>query len=123
MAMGTESKVVIDNEMQKAKENCQTFRTQVKTFVEQLDTTVSTLLSTGFKGEAADGFKVFYDKNIKAFFNDEGTFDQYLGRFDKVGEGLFDTIERQLTGEGGLDPSLGENNKNIGQSSDGQGAQ
>lgn len=123
MAMGTESKVVIDNEMQKAKGDCQTFRTQVKTFVEQLDTTVSTLLSTGFKGEAADGFKVFYEKNIKAFFNDGGTFDQYLGMFDKVDEGLFDTIERQLTGEGGIDPSLGENNKNIGQSSDGQGAQ
>lgn len=123
MAMGSESKVVIDQEMQKAKENCQEFRAQVKTFIEKLDNTITTLLSTGFKGKAADGFKVFYENNIKAFFADGGTFDQYLGRFDKDGEGLFDTIEMHLIGSGGLDPSLGENNKNIGQSSDGQSAQ
>ena len=80
-------------------------------------------LSSGFQGDAADGFKEFYDKNIKAFFDDGGTFDQYLAMFDKEGDGLFDSIEKTLIGGEGLDPSLGENNRNVGQSSDGQAAQ
>ena len=43
--------------------------------------------------------------------------------FDKEGDGLFDSIEKTLIGGEGLDPSLGENNRNVGQSSDGQAAQ
>ena len=123
MAMGSTSKVVISDEMQKAKTECQNFRSQVKTFAQELDTTITTLLSSGFQGDAADGFKEFYDKNIKAFFDDRGTFDQYLAMFDKEGDGLFDSIEKTLIGGEGLDPSLGENNRNVGQSSDGQAAQ
>ena len=123
MAMGSTSKVVISDEMQKAKTECQNFRSQVKTFAQELDTTITTLLSSGFQGDAADGFKEFYDKNIKAFFYDGGTFDQYLAMFDKEGDGLFDSIEKTLIGGEGLDPSLGENNRNVGQSSDGQAAQ
>lgn len=116
MAMGSESKVVLDGEMQKAKQDCQAFRGEVATLMGQLDTTVSTLLSSGFQGEAANGFKEFYDKNIVAFFAQGGTFDQYMGMFDKEGEGLFDTIEKTLMlGESALDPSLGENNRNLGQ--------
>lgn len=120
MAMGSESKVVLDNEMQKAKQDCQTFRGEVASFVQELDATISTLLSSGFKGEAANGFRDFYNKNVVDFFANGGTFDQYIGMFDKDGEGLFDAIEKTLIGSEGLDPSLGENNRNIGQSSDGQ---
>ena len=55
MAMGSTSKVVISDEMQKAKTECQNFRSQVKTFAQELDTTITTLLSSGFQGDAADG--------------------------------------------------------------------
>lgn len=119
MAMGSESKVVLDGEMQKAKQDCQAFRNEVATFMKDLDGTVSTLLN-GFKGEAATGFKEFYDKNIVAFFAQGGSFDQFMGMFDKEGDGLFDVIEKTLIGGEGLDPALGENNRNIGQSTDGQ---
>lgn len=120
MAMGSTSKVVISDEMQKAKTECQNFRTQVQTFYEDLEGTVTDLLSSGFQGEAADGFKTFFDDNIKAFFANGGTFDQYLGMFDKEGDGLFDSIEKTLIGGEGLDPSLGENNRTVGQSTEGQ---
>ncbi len=119
MAMGSESKVVLDGEMQKAKQDCQEFRGQVASFVQELNGTISTLMA-GFKGEAANGFQEFYDKNITAFFEKDGSFDQFMGMFDKEGEGLFDTIEKTLIGGEGLDPSLGDNNRNVGQSSDGQ---
>lgn len=123
MAMGTTSRVVLNDEMQKAKGECQTFRSQVKSFVQDLDSTITALLSSGFQGEAANGFKEFYDKNIAAFFSDGGTFDQYLSMFDKEGDGLFDSIEKALVVGEGVDPSLGENNKSIGQANDGQSAE
>lgn len=123
MAMGSTSKVVINDEMQKAKRECQNFRTQMGTLAQELDTTINELLNSGFQGDAADGFKEFYEKNIKAFFEGDGIFNQYLSMFDKEGEGLFDSIEKALIGGEGLDPSLGENNRNVGQSSDGQAAQ
>lgn len=116
MAMGSESKVVLDGEMQKAKQDCQTFRGEVASLMQELDGTISTLLASGFQGEAANGFKEFYDKNVVAFFAQGGTFDQYMGMFDKEGEGLFDIIEKTLMlGESALDPSLGENNRSLGQ--------
>lgn len=120
MAMGSESKVVLDSEMQKAKQDCQSFRSDVSTLMQELETVVNTLLASGFKGEAANGFQDFYKNNIVAFFAQGGSFDQFIGMFDKEGEGLFDIIEKTLVGGEGLDPSLGDNNRNIGQSTDGQ---
>ena len=117
MAMGSTSRVVISDEMQKAKSECQAFRGQVKTFLEELDGPVNTLLSSGFQGEAADGFREFYEKNVKAFLSDGGAFDQYMSMFDKESDGLFDAIEKTLIGGEGLDPALGENNRNVGQPS------
>ena len=116
MAMGTTSRVVLSDEMQKAKGECQSFRAQVKAMVDELDSAINTLLSSGFQGEAATGFKDFYDKNVASFFADGNTFDQYLGMFDKEGDGLFDSIEKSLVIGEGVDPALGENNKSIGQS-------
>ena len=116
MSMGTTSRVVLNDEMQKAKGECQSFRSQVKSLAQELDSIINTLLSTGFQGEAADGLKQFYDNNIAAFLADGGTFDQYLSMFDKDGDGLFDSIEKALTIGDGVDPALGDNNKNIGQS-------
>ena len=88
--------------------------------MQELESAVNTLLASGFKGEAANGFQDFYKNNIVAFFAQGGSFDQFIGMFDKDGEGLFDIIEKTLVGGEGLDPSLGDNNRNIGQSTDGQ---
>ena len=54
MSMGTTSRVVLSDEMQKAKGECQSFRSQVKSLAQELDSIINTLLSTGFQGEAAD---------------------------------------------------------------------
>lgn len=119
MAMGSESKVVLDNEMQTAKGDFATFRSEIAGLVGELDSVIATLLN-GFKGEAADGFSEFYKKNVTDFFAADGTFDQYMSMFDKEGEGLLDSIESALTGKEGLDPSLGDNNRNVGSSSEAQ---
>jgi uncharacterized protein YukE len=120
MAMGANDRVALDGEMQAAKQVCADYRAKISTLLGQLEDTVNSLLNDDFKGEAADGFKDFYDKNVKAFFESGETFDQYLGMFDKEGEGLFDSIEKALTVGEGVDPSLGQNNKTIGQSTEGQ---
>ena len=121
MAMGSTGKVVINDEMQKAKGVCSDFRATVSSFLNDLDSTVSTLLSSGFQGEAADGFRGFYEKNVKAFLDTGGTFDQYLAMFDKADEGLFDSIEKALiANQESLDPALGQNNRSVGQSTEGQ---
>ena len=39
-----------------------------------------------------------------------------MAMFDQEGDGIFDSIEKALINQGGLDPSLGENNRNVGQS-------
>ena len=116
MAMGTTERVALGNEMQAAKTVCADFRAKVKSFVNDLNGTISDLLSSGFQGEAANGFKAFYDKNIVDFFADGGTFDQYIAMYDREGDGLFDGIEKALTGEGGIDSLLRDNNTSLRQS-------
>jgi len=119
MAMGSTSRVVLNDEMQKAKAVCAAYRSTVSSLMSTLDGAVETLLNSGFQGEAADGFNDFYKNNIQSFFASGNTFDKFLSMFDKDGEGLFDSIEKALIIGEGLDPSLGQNNKSIGQS-DGQ---
>lgn len=117
MAMGSTSRVVLNDEMQKAKAVCADYRSKVSTLTSDLESTVSTLMSSGFQGEAADGFREFYEKNVKAFLEPSGTLDLFLSMFDKEGEGLFDSIEKALILGEGLDPSLGENNRSLGSES------
>lgn len=116
MAMGSTSRVVLNDEMQKAKGVCVEYRTAIASLLAELENTVTDLLGSGFQGEAADGFKTFFDNNVKAFFAANATFDQFIGMFDKEGDGLFDTIEKALVIGEGLDPSLGNNNRSVGQS-------
>ena len=115
--MGTTGKVVLNDEMQKAKTVCQAYRKEVQKIISQLEGTKSTLRANGFTGKAAEGFDVFYQKYVTEFFGDGGTFDQFLKAFDMDTTGLFDSIETALIKPNGLDPTLGENNKNVGQSS------
>ena len=111
MAMGSTSRVVLSDEMQKAKGVCSQYRAEVATLVSELESAIDSLLSTGFQGEAKD----FFNNNVKSFFDKDATFDQFLGMFDKEAEGLFDSIEKALVIGEGLDPSLGTNNRSVGQ--------
>lgn len=115
MAMGTTSRVVLNDEMQKAKTAFSEYRSKVEGLYGQLTDIVTNLVGTDFSGEAADGFKNFFDNNVATFFaKGEGALDQYLSMFDKDGEGLLDSIEKALTIGEGVDPSLGQNNNSIG---------
>jgi hypothetical protein len=114
--MGSTSRVVLNDEMQKAKGVCTEYRSSIAALVSELESTITTLLSSGFQGEAADGFKEFYEKSVKAFFADEGTFNKFIGMFDLEDSGLFDSIEKALVTGEGLDPTLGTNNRSVGQS-------
>lgn len=119
MAMGNTSRVVLNDEMQKAKSACAEYRTKITTLVGELQNAVDTLLTSDFTGEAANGFKNFYKSNIETFFQSGETFDQYLSMFDADENGLFDSIEKALVIGEGVDPALGENNNSIGNTGDG----
>ena len=54
MAMGSTNRVVLNDEMQKAKGVCAAFRATVATFTADLESTVNTLMSSGFQGDAVD---------------------------------------------------------------------
>ncbi len=106
MAMGTTGTVNITPEMMRNALNViEEYRTNTDNLHTELGDTVSTLLSTSFSGSAADGFKVFYDKNIEP----------------AVGEGLTKLLDalKQIVEEtlkaipdaDGLDDQLGEGNK------------
>lgn len=115
MAMGTEAKVVLNNEMQEAKSICAEYRNKIDGLKEQLNSAVNELLKEdSFSGQAANGFKNFYQKNIVGFFTE--TFDKYIAMFDAQDSGLFDSIEKSLVTGEGVDPALAENNNSIGQS-------
>lgn len=115
MAMGTEAKVVLNNEMQEAKSICTEYRNKIGGLKGQLDSAVNELLKEdSFSGQAANGFKNFYQKNIVGFFTE--TFDKYIAMFDAQDSGLFDSIEKSLVTGEGVDPALAENNNSIGQS-------
>ncbi|MEE0266065.1 MAG: hypothetical protein UD936_10615 [Acutalibacteraceae bacterium] len=118
MAMGSTNRVVLNDEMQKAKGVCDEYRATISTLVLELESKVFDLLSSGFQGEAANGFKDFFDNNIKAFFAQGATFDKFVGMFDKEAEGLFDSIEKALVIGEGLDPTLGTNNRNVGKNNE-----
>lgn len=117
MAMGSTSRVVLSDEMQKAKGVCTEYRSTIATLVAEVESIITTLLSSGFQGEAADGFKSFYENSIQKFFETGNTFDKFVGMFDQEANGLFDSIENALINGEGLDPSLGNNNRTIGQDS------
>ena len=118
MAMGSEEKVILDGEMAKAKSDCLEYRGQVAGLLNKLEGIMGTL-AAGFQGEAAKGFNDYYTNTIVGFF--DTTFDQFLGMFDKEGDGLFDAIQNAfLLGAEALDPSLGENNRSLGQSAGAQ---
>ena len=67
MAMGNTGTVNVTPEMiNNAKDAIQEYKDTVKTLYSQLEDTMSALIPGNFSGSAADGFKYFYDNNIKS---------------------------------------------------------
>lgn len=115
MAEETKDRVVLQlGVMEEAKSHCKKYRDSVTEGLVELENILSTLFKSGFQGEAATGFKEFYDNKVKKVFGENEAFEQYLGMFDRQGNGLFDCIEKALITDKGVDPSLGENNRTIG---------
>ena len=83
--------------------------------IEEYETTVKTLYSLipgNFSGSAADGFKVFYDNNIKAVAN---TDDKESGVMQIITlmKNIVDGISEAIPADNGVDESLAaENRKN-----------
>ncbi|OPX42025.1 hypothetical protein CLHUN_40840 [Ruminiclostridium hungatei] len=106
MAMGNTGTVNITPEMMRNALNViEEYRTNTGNMHTQLGDTLTTLLSSSFSGNAADGFKIFYDKNIEP----------------AVGEGLTKLLDalKQIVEEtlkaipdvNGLDDQLADGNK------------
>lgn len=114
MAMGNNEKVVLNGEMKVAKTHFAIYRDTLKKNQTALENAINNLFQ-GFQGQAADGFKEFYIKNVKPVFENGGILEQYLDMFDKDEEGLFDCIEKAFITGNGVDPTLGANNRTIGQ--------
>jgi uncharacterized protein YukE len=66
MAMGSTGTVNITPEMMRnALQVIENYRANTNNLHTQLSDTVNTLLSSSFSGNAADGFKYFYDNSIE----------------------------------------------------------
>jgi len=106
-------RIVLDSEMmENAKRHCNTYLEMFKTERTALENAMEALWD-GFQGEAADGFKVFYEERVLPVM--QTTVEQYLNMFAAENDGLFDVIKNTLVVGEGVDPTLGSNNKNVGQ--------
>ena len=113
MAMGSTGTVNVTPEMiNSATSAIEEYETTVKTLYSQLEDTMSALIPGNFSGRAADGFKVFYDNNIKAVAN---TDDKESGVMQIITlmKNIVDGISEAIPADNGVDESLAaENRKN-----------
>ena len=98
MAMGNTGTVNVTPEMiNNAKDAIQEYKDTVKTLYSQLEDTMSALIPGNFSGSAADGFKYFYDNNIKSVANTD------------VND--YGVISEAIPAERGVDESLATENR------------
>ncbi len=113
MAMGSTGTVNVTPEMiNSATSAIEEYETTVKTLYSQLEDTMSALIPGNFSGSAADGFKAFYDNNIKAVAN---TDDKESGVMQIITlmKNIVDGISEAIPADNGVDESLAaENRKN-----------
>ena len=113
MAMGSTGTVNVTPEMiNSATSAIEEYEATVKTLYSQLEDTMSALIPGNFSGSAADGFKVFYDNNIKAVAN---TDDKESGVMQIITlmKNIVDGISEAIPADNGVDESLAaENRKN-----------
>ena len=106
MAMGSTGTVNISAKMMTdIKDAVSDYRGKANSLKEQLDGEVNGLVGSNFVGEAANGFKDFYTKNIVPA-NGEGL-DKLLQAIDDIAQGTLDAIP----GGSGLDDQLAEGNR------------
>ncbi len=106
MAMGSTGTVNITVKMMTdIKDAVADYRTKTNALKDQLDSEVNGLIGSGFVGEAANGFKDFYTKNIVPA-NGEGL-EKLLNAIDDIAQGALDA----LPGGNGLDDQLAEGNR------------
>ncbi len=86
------------------------YRSKANTLAEQLDSEVNGLIPSNFEGEAAEGFKAFYDKT---FLSAEGVnpgLESLLLVIDGEENGIVKGILDGIPGAGGTDEKLAEIN-------------
>ncbi|MEE0061639.1 MAG: hypothetical protein UE295_12495 [Acutalibacteraceae bacterium] len=106
MAMGTTGTVNISVKMfDDIKTAVADYRTKTNTLKDQLESEVNGLVGVSFVGEAANGFKDFYTKNIVPA-NGEGLAN-LLKAIDDIAQSASDAIP----GGNGLDDQLAEGNR------------
>lgn len=106
MAMGSTGTVNITAKMMNdIKGAVSDYRGKASSLSEQLESEVNGLVGSNFVGEAANGFKDFYTKNIVPA-NGEGL-DNLLKAIDDIAQGALDAIP----GGNGLDDQLAEGNR------------
>lgn len=106
MAMGSTGTVNITPEMMnKALEVIEEYQAKAENYHAQLTDTVNELIPGGFSGNAADGFKFFYEKKI------EPAIDENLTNLIKTLHDIVQAILEAIPGTDGLDDQLAEGNK------------
>ena len=108
MAMGNTGTVNVTPEMiNNAKD---AIKDTVKTLYSQLEDTMSALIPGNFSGSAADGFKYFYDNNIKSVANTDVN-DSGVMQIITLMNNIVDGISEAIPAERGVDESLATENR------------
>ena len=88
-----------------------TYISTLKTLYTQLEGIMSTLTSTNFNGDAANGYTAFYTASVKPALEEAGATQALMGSV----KDLLANIQTQLLDT--VDPQLGQNNQNAGNAS------
>jgi len=109
MAMGSTGTIHMTPEMlQNAMQAIEDYKATTDNLKTQLDNTINTLLSSSFSGNAAEGFKFFYDNTIRP------AIEEGLSSLLTTLNDIMDGILKAIPGENGLDDQLGEQNRQQG---------
>jgi len=101
MAMGSTGTIHMTPEMlQNAMQAIEDYKATTDNLKTQLDNTINTLLSSSFSGNAAEGFKFFYDNTIRP------AIEEGLSSLLTTLNDIMDGILKAIPGENGLDDHL-----------------
>lgn len=108
--MANNQNVKLSDELKRSLNEFAAYRAEVNKIIQNASENYATL-KTGFEGSAEEGYQVFYTKAVDGFFQAGGSFDKFLKVFDDPDSGVLMTIQKTFTGDDGMDPSLGEQNR------------
>lgn len=111
MSMGSTGTINVTPEMiSSAKDAIQEYEDAVKSLYAQLEETMNSLIPGNFSGSAADGFKYFYENNIKTVANTDDSSSGVMQIITLMND-IADGISEAIPAEQGVDESLAEENK------------